>query len=181
MVKNLIGVFNRKMTAKELDQLQRLCPDMNITPVGDCKYDDVHWWVSETVEFSLSLDPALYKFQEGRYMEMLYILDAKLVFAYEFDDDALEKLSGLRECADRLACIDDSVYNIRGEIDDHECQMEELLGVNAGLDSGRAFVILSEHLSSDRDQIYEAAQEIFEAKRYRFETSANRDDEPASG
>jgi hypothetical protein len=180
MVRKLIGVFNRKMTEKELDKLQGLCKDMNITPVEDGEYDDVLWWLNEMVEIASGIDPSLYQFQEGRYMEMLYVLDAKLVFAYELEEDVLEKLSDLKECADRLACIDDSVYNIRDEIDAHESQMEELLGVDASLDSGRAFVILSEHLSSDRDQIYEAAQEIFEANRYRFETSASKDDEPGS-
>jgi hypothetical protein len=52
--------------------------------------------------------------------------------------------------------------------------------LEADLDANRAFVIFFEHLSSDQSQIYESAQEIFEANRCRFETSASRNDEPSS-
>jgi|GEM_PF-4050127 len=180
MNKTLVGIFNREMTDKELAKLQGAAKDMNITPVEGGGYDAVLWWLKITDSLPSGIEPSLYQFQEGRYMEMLYMFDAKLVFAYELDEDDLEKLSGLKECAERLTCIDDMVFGVREEIDLHQSQMEELTGLEADLDANRAFVIFFEHLSSDQDQIYEAAQEIFEANRYRFETSASRNDEPSS-
>ena len=180
MNKTLVGIFNREMTDKELKRLQDAAKDMNITSADEQGFDDVLWWIKQLDIISSDIEPSLYLFQEGRYIEILYMFDVKLVFAYKLDEDDLEKLSGLKECAERLTCIDDMVFGVREEIDLHQSQMEELTGLEADLDANRAFVIFFEHLSSDQDQIYEAAQEIFEANRYRFETSASRNDEPSS-
>ena len=81
MNKTLVGIFNREMTDKELAKLQGAAKDMNITPVEGGGYDAVLWWLKITDSLPSGIEPSLYQFQEGRFMEMLYMFDAKLVFA----------------------------------------------------------------------------------------------------
>ena len=113
-------------------------------------------------------------------MAMLYVLDAKLVFAYELDEDALQRLSDLKQNNEILTGIDDMLSSVINEIYAHESLMEELMGSEADLQGGRAFEIFYEHFHSDRDRIFEAAQEVFEKHRYIFDTSISHADEPIS-
>ena len=180
MNKTLVGIFNREMTDKELERLQAVAKDMNITPVEGREYDAVLWWLNITDSLPSGIEPSLYQFQEGRYMEMLYFFDAKLILAYELDEDALERLSDLKQNNEILTGIDDMLSSVINEIYAHESLMEELMGSEASLQGGRAFEIFYEHFHSDRDRIFEAAQAVFEEKRYIFDTSISHPDEPIS-
>ena len=180
MNKTLVGIFNREMTDKELAKLQGFAEDMNITPVEGREYDAVLWWLNVTDSLPSGIEPSLYQFQEGRYMEMLYLFDAKLILAYELDEDALERLSDLKQNNEILTGIDEMLSSVSNEIYAHESLMEELMGSEASLQGGTAFEIFYEHFRSDRDRIFEAAQAVFEENRYIFDTSISHPDEPIS-